>query len=277
METYLTCLIKACQKIGLDYQFLDKEHNFIRVYTGSDPLYFQINKTPFNTAVMSGICIDKEHSYLLFRNSINMPKTIGFLDYNVAAQYRKYLSYKSLKEIMDKIEMEFTYPVIIKKNKGGLGINVFLCQDREQVRESLKTIYNKKSSEYDYVALAQEYLPHKREFRLVCFRGEAVLAYERVSDNSKFNARYWESGKGRAKHVTDQKIIDDLVSFVRPTFGITGLEYVGFDILMRNDGNYYLLELNSGPKYDHFIKCNGDEAVVAMYKKILGRVLDEAK
>lgn len=277
METYLSCLIKACQQIGLDYQFLDKEHNFIRVYTGSDPLYFQINKTPFNTAVMASICIDKEHSYLLLSNSINMPKTIGFLDYNVAAQYQKYLNYNSLKEIVDKIEKEFTYPVIIKKNKGGLGINVFFCQDREQVQESLKTIYNKNCSEYDYVALAQQYLPYEKEFRLVCFRGEAVLAYERISGNSKFNARYWEAESGWAKHITDQKIIDELVSFVRPSFDIKGLEYVGFDILQGKDGNYYLLELNSGPKYDHFIKCNGEEAVVAMYKRILARVLDEAK
>jgi len=226
---------------------------------------------------MAGICKDKEHAYLVFNHSVCMPKTIGFLDYTVEEKYQKYLFYKSSEEIIERIEQEFTYPLVIKKNKGSFGINVFLCHNRKQVIASINTIFNKKSNQYDYVALAQDYVPHEKEFRLICFRGEAVLAYERVSDNSTFNARYWESGNGRAKHLTDQKIIDDLVSFVSPAFCIKGLEYVGFDILKGKDGNYYLLELNSGPKYNHFIDHNGDEAVVTMYKKILGRVLDEAK
>ena len=277
MESYIKCLIKACQDIGLDYQFLDREKNFVCIKLNGETLHFQINRTPFNSAVMAGICKDKEHAYLMFKNSIKMPNTIGFLDYTVEERYQKYLTYKSMQEIIDRIEEAFSYPFVIKKNKGSFGINVFLCHNRGQAITSINTIFNKKSNQYDYIALAQDYIPYDKEYRLICFRGEAVLAYERLSDNSKFNARYWETGKGRAKHETDQDIIDNLVSFVHPAFGVKGLEYIGFDILKGKDGNYYLLELNSGPKYDHFIKWNGENAVVAMYKKILCRVLDETK
>ena len=277
MEAYLACLIRACDELGFDYEFFDKEKNFLQVNLNGKSLHFQINRTPFVSAVMAGICKDKEHSYLMFKDSINMPKTIGFLDYTVEEKFLKYLTYDSANAIIERIEEEFTYPLVIKKNKGSFGINVFLCHNKDEVKEAIVTIFNKNSNQYDYIALAQEYIPHHREFRVVCFRGEVVLAYERISGNSDFNARYWEAGKGSAKHITDPEMIEKFTNFVRPALGISGLEYVGFDIVMRKDGSFSLLELNSGPKYDHFIKDNGTEAVVELYKKILARVLNDPK
>ncbi len=277
MELHIACLIQACQDIGLEYQFLDREHNFVRIWINNDPLYFQLNKTPFNSAVMASICIDKEHTYRLFQDAIRMPKTIGFLDYNTVSRYQKYLTFTSLGAITTEIEKELAYPVIVKKNKGGLGVNVFMCQNRAEAHQALNVIFDRNSSDYDYVALVQEYLPFAKEFRLVCFRGEAMLAYERISGSAAFNARYWESEHSSTRHITDQNIIDDLVEFVCPAMGIKGLEFIGFDIVLAKDGNYYLLELNSGPRFDHFIQCNGTEAVVEMYRRILNNVGDEVR
>ncbi len=277
MELEIACLTEACQDMELDYQFLDRENNFVSVNINGDTLHFQINRTPFNSQVMASICWDKEHSYALFKDSIPMPKTLGFLDYGVQNIFQKYLIYKSIEKIIDRIEQEFSYPVVIKKNRGSFAINVFLCHNREEVKESVKTIFDKKSKEYDYIALAQKYIEPQREFRMVCFRGEALLTYERVSDNAKFNAGYWQSDNSEAKHITDSIIIADLVSFVRPAFDISGLDYVGFDIVMGKDGSFYLLELNSGPKYGNFAEYNGKKPVVALYKRILNRVLDEGQ
>lgn len=268
METHIKCLTQACIRQNIKYQSLDNEQNFIHVALG-EGLLFQQNRTPFNTEVMATICKDKEHTYQLLYQQIAMPKTMGFLDFNTPDQYKKYIHYSSQQAIITKIEQEFNYPVVIKKNSGALGINVFLCRDREMVDAALNDIFNRNSCRYDYVALAQEYIYPKQEFRVVFFRNELLLCYQRISENEAFGARYWETNKGHALHINNPAELTALTQFVQPALALPGLSYVGFDIIKNPQGEYRLLEMNSGPKYNHYIQSYGEKEIIGLYEKIL--------
>ncbi len=268
MEAHIKCLTQACINKHIKYQYLDAEKNFIKVAVGKG-LLFQQNRTPFNTEVIASICKDKEHTYQLLHKRIAMPKTIGFLDFNTHEKYQKYVNYPSLQAIVNKIEQEFSYPVVIKRNSGALGINVFLCHDKESVETALKNIFNRNSCRYDYIALAQAYIQPKQEFRVVFFHNELLLCYQRVSEDSAFGAHYWDSDKGHALHIDDPQELSALTQFIQPALALSGLTYVGFDIIKNRHEEYYLLEMNSGPKYNNYIQSCGEKEIIALYERIL--------
>ncbi len=268
MEIHIKCLIQACINQNIKYKSIDIEQNFISVALAGG-LLFQNNRTPFNSEVMASICKDKEHAYHLLSNLIAMPKTFGFLDFNTHDNYKKYVNYASLESIIHKIEQEFNYPVVIKKNSGSLGSNVFLCQNKKQIKIALNKIFNQNSYNYDYIALAQEYIRPQQEFRAVFFRNELLLCYQRISENKEFGLRYWDTNKGHALHINDLKELSALTQFVQPALELPGLNYVGFDIIKDWHDKYRLLEMNSGPKYDHYIQSYGEQEIITLFEKIL--------
>ncbi len=62
------------------------------------------------------------------------------------------------------------------------------------------------------------------------------------------------------------------MEFVRPVYATLPIGFVGFDIVRSTDGQLYLLELNSSPRFDHVIDGNGQACVIEMYKKDPGPV-----
>ncbi|MCJ8268770.1 MAG: hypothetical protein MJK04_05125 [Psychrosphaera sp.] len=266
MQSNIRCITQACDLNGLTYRYIDTNQNCMAV---EELLIFQLNRTPFNVESMAGFCKDKEHHYDLLKDKINMPKTLGFLDYDSQEIFKQYLHFDSQDKVIDQIEQNFDYPLVIKQNKGALGINVFRCHTQAQVRQALGQIYDKQSINYDYVALAQQYIKPKIEFRVIFFDGKPVLSYERVFAKTEFGARYWETEEGKALPLTDQDLVQRSAREFAPAVTLPGLRYVALDIILNEQDELYLLELNSGPQVNHFIQSNGEGPVVEMYSNIL--------
>ncbi|TMP27747.1 hypothetical protein CWB99_13725 [Pseudoalteromonas rubra] len=273
MERQVACLVEACQQLGLKYECIDREQNLVRVYFNHGVEYFELNKTPFNSESVYGICRDKMHSYQAFNQAVTMPQTLSFLDPNVPQEHRHYLEYQSMDEILAATEAHFGYPVVVKSNSGALGINVHLCEDRASLRVAYNEIFNAQSKHYDYLALAQAYVKNKAEYRLVCGFGEPLLAYKRGMAQT-FNVRYWEKNEV-ATLEQDKALLNTLFEFVKPVFELASIGFVGFDIILGQDDRFYLIELNSSPKFNHLIIDNpklGPDAVTGMYKKMLQKL-----
>ena len=275
MQKNTICLIKAAERLGLEYDYVDANSNFIKVKIAGSWEYFQSNRTPFNSQVQYGICLDKMHTYTLLSDQIRMPVTMSFLDWNVKQEYRKYLHYTSQDQAIAAVENQFDYPLIVKQNRGSLGTNVYLCANNDDIANAFGEIFNRNSSSYDYISLAQEYIYAEEEYRLICAFGEPVLAYRR--GNAKgFNARYWEKGE-QAILIEDQQLIDRLYGFVKPVYTVFDIGLAGFDIILGENGYEYLIEINSAPKVDHVIEGNGEDCVVTMYEKILKIYSEESR
>ena len=275
MQHHIRCLTEACKQLNVEFSFLDEEQNLVELLIHRKSFIFQSNRTPFNTEALAGICLDKGHTWQVLHTHLRMPQTLAFMDIEVAPKYRNYLRYHSLDAIIETIESVLTYPLVVKRNRGALGNNVFLCQDRAEAETALRRIYNKTLPGYDYVALAQEFIPSRQEYRLVCFRGEPVLLYERYAGDKLFKALYWEGAEGRPILVEDEVLIQEQMAFLQPMFERLRPGYVGVDLLRSMSGEWVLLELNSGPRVDHFIERHGPARIVAMYARIVQRLLEE--
>ena len=265
MEYNTRCAIAACQQLGLTWESIDPEGNFIRVRFGSRWQYFELGRSPFNAEAVACICKDKTRSYQLLQTRVRLPEMRSFLDPCGDKLYRKYLTHDSLPAILAEAESAFSYPYVIKPNKGSLGINVFLCQDRSEAEHALSVIYNKNTLNYDYISIAQKFIASAFEYRLICGFNRPLMVYRR-GDGAEFNARYWEHGAGgRAQLETSGELISELYEFIRPVFAELELGLVGFDIIRAKDGDLYLIELNSAPRFDHVIADNGMDCVVDLY------------
>jgi len=271
MEAHITALAKAAASLHIHCQHLDDAGNLVRLSHQGRNCIFQSNRTPFNTEVMAGICLDKGHTYQLLKDAVPMPRTLAILDFAVAPRYRQYLALRSLDQALARIEDEFDYPVVVKRNRGALASNVFLCHDPGAVADALGRIFDRQRHSYDFIALAQEFLPTAREYRVVCHEGEVVFAYERVLEQSDFKAAYWTLPGGAARYIGDRARWRTFEDFAAPIFQVLPLGFVGLDVLETRDGRLVLLELNSGPRFDHISENEGDDAVVAMYRRVLGR------
>lgn len=269
MIKQIAALQKAAEQLDIPFTCPDPDQNIVIINSNEGKLLFQQNRTPFNDESIAGICRDKGHTYHLLKDAVQMPKTLEFLDPEVDNRYSRYLKFHDYDAVFAEIEAHLDYPVVIKPNRGALGRNVALCRNREEVQTAMRTVFNKEQRGYDYVALVQQFIPTKREYRLVAFRGQPLLTYERFLGVSETKLRYWENPEGKALHVTDDDIIAPLWESVKATFDVIPAGWIGFDISAAKDGQHYLFELNSGPRFDHFIDDNGDTAVVDMYQTLL--------
>ncbi|MFM6350053.1 MAG: alpha-L-glutamate ligase, partial [Dolichospermum sp.] len=96
-----------------------------------------------------------------------MPRTLSFISPYCDEKYLEYLEFSSIDKIIAEIERNFVLPVIIKRNRGSGGNNVFKCTDLLEVCNALEHIFNVNSKNYDYVALVQEPIHIVKEYRSV--------------------------------------------------------------------------------------------------------------
>ncbi|MEZ2247168.1 RimK family alpha-L-glutamate ligase [Microcoleus sp.] len=271
MLTNISLVLEACQQLNINYEILAPNQNLIRIQHSGQYYYFVNYITPFNSAPIVQIFKDKEYTYQLLNGKIKTPKTMGFLSPFCESKYREYLKIQKCQEIATEVSKLFSLPLIIKRNRGSAGNNVFLCETPEQIQAAIETVFNVNSKDYDYICLAQEYIDIRHEYRAVFFNKKLVLLYEKDKSGAKFMGNlsplHWEGAT--AKHINDSKIVSEIESFVQPVFAEINVTYGGFDIAIDQNGDYWLIEINSSPNYDIFVRDNDRQIVVTMFKDIL--------
>ncbi len=270
MVPNIECLIAAAKELAIPHEFLDQNQNLVRM--GKDkPLYFLNFITPFNSEDVARICKDKEYTFHILKDLVSMPRTVGYLDPNVPAEFKKYSKFENFDAIADDIEKRFSFPLIVKRNAGSLGRNVFECKNSLELREKIQVIFSKDSSEYDYIALAQEKVDIAHEYRVVVLNGEIEILYEKDFLHATFEGNlsplHWKNAK--AVVVEDQVIRAQIADFIAPIFDTIPLSWGGLDVAIDRGGKLWLFELNSHPGFSYFIKDNGQAMVIELYKKAL--------
>ena len=271
MLTNIAILLEACRELNIPYEILHPSQNLIRIRHGGEDYFFVNYMTAFDSGSLAQIFKDKEYTYQLLKSHINTPKTLSFVSPHCEDKYRKYLSCPDIESIVLEVNKNFAFPVIIKRNRGSGGNNVFLCESGEQIKAALEIIFNVNSKDYDYVALAQEYIEIEHEYRAVFCKEKLVLLYEKDKSQAEFAGNlsplHWEGAK--AKHIINPKLMSEIEDFVKPVFAEIAINYAGFDIAQDTKGVYWLIEINSSPNYDIFVRDNDRQIAVKMFKDIL--------
>ncbi|NMF59026.1 ATP-grasp domain-containing protein [Pseudanabaena yagii] len=271
MLTNIRMLIQACQKSSIDYEILHPNQNVVKVKFGDREYYFTNYSTPLTPQSVAEIFKDKQYFYQIFQDVVKMPRTISFISPYCDEKYLEYLEFPSIDKIIAEIEKNFALPVIIKRNRGSGGNNVFKCENLPKIRKALDHIFNVNSKNYDYVALVQEPINIVKEYRSVCLNQEQIVLYEKDISQALFTGNlsplHWEGAI--AKQVNDAQVIQAIKQFIKPIFQKMAIAYVGLDVALDDQGNYWLIEANSHPNFDIFIRDNGEEAIVQLFQKVL--------
>lgn len=279
MLTNIEILLAACDELNIPYEILHPSQNLIRIKHRGENYYFVNYMMPFNSASIAQIFKDKEYTCQLLNGKIKTPQTIGFVSPYCEDKYKKYLSFPDIESIALEVNKNFAFPVILKRNRGSGGNNVFFCESREQIQEALEIIFNVNSKNYDYVALAQEYIEIVHEYRAIFCKEKLVLLYEKDKSQAEFAGNlsplHWEGAK--AKHIINPNLMSEIEDFVKPVFAEMAINYAGFDIALDKKGQYWLIEINSTPNYDIFMRDNDRQIVVTMFKGILDTLIVNKK
>lgn len=206
---------------------------------------------------------DKFYTYELFKSSGLLVDTFAYIDPLAIDHYAQFVVHQDLEEIVADIKTKLNLPLIVKRNSGTQGQNVFLCRDLAAVKKALAKIYSKRQLEYDHVALAQEYVLPKCEYRLVVFGGNLEFAYVKPHHRPEFG------GVVEPKIVNDLELLKKMKDLVDRLNKIYPLIYAGIDVVETESGELRVIEVNGSPTYSSFIKLNGRQKVVELFRKIV--------
>ena len=181
----------------------------------------------FNKADAIRLCDDKMLTYLsLSDKGIKMPKTIsGPLRY----------SKKDSDVFLKRIEASLSFPIVVKENYGSLGRNVYLVQNKTELKELENRLSYSPRLYQELVASS-----FGVDNRIIVIGGRAIAWMKRKSDNGDFRSNIALGGHGEGVNLPQNYIM-----MAENCAKILGLDYAGIDILNGPDGEPILCEVNS--------------------------------
>ena len=275
MLLQLKLLKNVLNDLKINNTIEDNNGNLLKMIVGDKCHYFINSQTPFNSQDVVAITKDKEFTYCILKSLINSPITKGYLDPACNERYSQYLEFNNLESIIAHIENNFKMPVILKPNKGARGIGVTLCTNSEEIGKALKAIYDEKSKEYDYIALCQEYINIKKEYRVVCVNKKVELVYLKDNSSATYTGNlsplHWENSQ--AVHIQDSTILNRFQEFINPVFKNLNIFWCGFDIALDHNNELHLIEINSNIGLNIFISQNNPTIIENLYKTAIKEFL----
>ena len=194
----------------------------------------ETQKIPYTHSgvIASSIAMDKEISKKIFiKNKILTPKYIKF-DYN-----------KNNKDIINIIEKNLKFPVVIKPINEGSSVHVYICT-KKNIIKNLKAL-----SAYGQI-LIEEFIAG-REIQ-VAIMGTKVLGAIELQPKRKFydyEAKY--NSNAKTKHIIPvslgKKDLQKIITITRKAHQLIGCKGVTRSAFKFYKGKFYLLEINTQP------------------------------
>jgi glutathione synthase/RimK-type ligase-like ATP-grasp enzyme len=261
----------AARRLNLPFKFHDENFNFLEITTATGPHFFINCTVPSNSADLVRLSTDKEFTHKLLSPHICFPRTRGYFDPGAHADFDHYKRFASLADIADDISANFSLPLIVKMNAGSQGRQVYKCESERDIHRTLKKIYNKRSKNYDYVALAQEYIAIKKEYRVIILNNQLEFIYEKDTSKATFvgNLSPLHFANAQAVTVEDPSLHQAILAFLSPVLAYLQIGLAGLDVAQTTDGHFVLFEINTQPGFTSFVRDNGEELVIKLYEKML--------
>ena len=272
----LACLAKACANLDLRIEPASDDGNLFRIRPpGRGPVYFLRNRHPFNDYVAARLAEDKAYQYELFTGAgLPVPETMVAFNPFADERFSRYRTHASVDAVIEEVERRFTYPVVVKRNKGSLAQGVFLEGDRFALEKRLRTLFEH-SGFLDNLILVQEHISGP-EYRIVAARDELLLAYEKVNASPCGDLNPLHGSTGFAKRVDAPETLEGLS---RVTAGVSGVIELGFFAIdvIRSPAGFQVIEINPNPMCYFYNLHNGRSDFVGIYEKLIREHLQISK
>lgn len=264
----LECIKIACQQSALAYQPMSANGQVVQVVTATRPLFFLRNKNPFNDYVSAHLAEDKAYQYELFLQAgLTLPQTMFLFNPLADERFNRYKTHQSIETMVMAVEAEFSFPLVVKKNRSSVSQGVFLEQDGTALRARLQEICEN-SGYTDNVFLIQAYVAGP-EYRIVASQDELLLAYRKDGEQCiDGNLNPLHRPDGRAVKVEDPTLLAKMCRLTATLAKAVNLGFYAIDLIVAADG-LYILEINPNPFCYFYNRSNGREDFIGIYKKLL--------
>ncbi len=265
----LRCLKIACDNLNVDVEQCSEDGNVLRLMTESRPIYFQRNKHPFNDSVGASLASDKAYQYELFLQAgLGVPYTLKVFNPLADARFERYKTHSSVEDIIQDVERQFTYPVVVKRNQGSMAQKVYLEIDQTGLKQRLWELCEG-SPYFDNVLLVQAFIEGP-EYRVVASQDTVLIAYEKrndlESDSADLNPLH-QAG-GYAERVTRPELLQELSEVTRSIAKVIDLGFFGIDVIQSSEG-YKILEINPNPICHFYNSHHGRSDFIRIYENLL--------
>ncbi|WP_414039964.1 RimK family alpha-L-glutamate ligase [Acidithiobacillus sp. M4-SHS-6] len=139
-------------------------------------------------------------------------------------------------------------PLVHKLLQGSQGVGVSLAESAMAARGMLDTFLN-----LQHEALIQEFLPGRRDVRVIVLFGEVIAAMVRESATEDFRSNLHCGGRARAW----PDLPDAWADMARKAAVALGLDFAGVDLMADTDQNPLVLEVNPAPSLEGVEKSTG--------------------
>ena len=270
----LRCLEAACENLGLDYTPVSEDGNVVRLTGGGRSIYFLRNRHPFNDYVGARLAEDKAYQYELFTQAgLRMPHTMKVFNPLADARFDRYKTHRSIAALMEEIDRQFAYPVVVKRNQGSMAQGIYLEESREALAERLQDLCEN-SGYLNNVILVQTFVDGP-EYRIVATHDELLLAYEKRNDLSPGQTgdlNPLHQPGGTAVPVTDADLIRPMQALTRALCRVIDLGFYAIDLIL-SGGEFYILEINPNPICHFYNAHNGRTNFIRIYERLLRQYL----
>lgn len=267
MRQDFTVLIELCKEKNIPFRIIHDSGNIVEIKSNTGAAYlFIMGATPFDSNSVVSLCKDKEFFYNYYKNAVDMPKTKGFLNPNCAQEWKNYLKFSSMEEVIKDSEKIFSYPFIAKMNRGSQGKCVFKVHNRDEFTTALNEIYKE-----DYVALLQDCIDIKSEYRVIYLNKKLMFAYKKNNEHAVFTGNlsplHFEGAF--AEIVENQNLLNAFDKFVQPMLKQKDIPYCGLDIVLDKDNKMWLIEGNCSPGFGYLLQNpKGESLLKGLYTEM---------
>lgn len=150
------------------------------------------------------------------------------------------------------------WPVILKRVIGTMGQFVDKADNTKEAGEIMKKFWEKGSEKLPIIA--QEYIPSP------CYR--VTVFGKKIVQTAVKNNRGWKATGVFAKRIKRFKVDKDLKEIVDRIMKSIDINVCGIDLL-KKDGKWIALEVNSAPALD-FFECDRDEMISELVDFLIG-------
>lgn len=207
----------------------------------------------FNSADAIEACDDKSLTFIKLKDTdIPMPVT-----FNAPLCFEsKYPDYTFLLQIENKIG----YPMIIKKNEGSFGNEVFLAKDFNEAATIAESLGPNSF-------IMQEFIEDsKGESARLQVVGDEVITSMKLTNEEDFKSNVTGGGKMEKYEPTDEE-----KSIALKACEKLGLDFAGVDIIWK-ENKPLLCEINSNAHFKNIFDCTGIDVADAIIKYILKKI-----
>ena len=208
----------------------------------------------FNNADAIEACDDKSLTFIKLKETdIPMPVT-----FNAPLTFEsKYPDYTFLLQVENKLG----YPMIIKKNEGSFGNEVFLAKDFNEAANIAEKLGPNSFIMQEYIESSKG-----KSARLQVV-GSEVITSMKLTNEEDFKSNVTGGGKMEKYEPTSEEKEIAIKACEK-----LGLDFAGVDIIWNEDDKPLLCEINSNAHFKNIFDCTGVDAADAIIKYILKKI-----